>query len=363
MEKKFILLNDVKPSIIERIPSKIDELDWLYGYTYKTNNYNRYEWGIPYGKISLWAGESGSGKSRLATYLARHIAVENYEVVKGFSMWGKVLYFQNEVDLNTFGGWIKPNKNNYSEFALSKIFDEQESRNALLKNLIISDACTLNDQLEVIRETKPYFIIIDSINMLKEYGSGSEKNVKIIIDGDENQKGYRHIYSGTDGFNYYPKVYSPHILFLSQLNKEGEARGSSVLIHLVDTVFNLEKGPDNDFFFKVGNKHRYGRTGSQFFSVWKHKDSGVECISKNRYEDNFWLKANNVPVTYNVIVKYEGQEIQVGTINGLGKSDEEIKKLTEKMKQKFIVDLDKAQKKQNKINNIKTVLSWLFTRN
>jgi len=63
----------------------INELDWIYGGSGRS-------WGLPQGKISLWSGPSGTGKSRSLITVAKNMSYMGY----------RVMYFQNEVTLPDF---------------------------------------------------------------------------------------------------------------------------------------------------------------------------------------------------------------------------------------------------------------------
>jgi len=111
-------ISEIKPETVKRSPSGFSELDWLYGYSKTPTGIY---WGIPYGKISLWAGESGVGKSRAAISVAKKLV----------NIGARVLYFQNEVDLPTFADWVKCNYNN---FIVSDDTDLKKAITDLLKD-------------------------------------------------------------------------------------------------------------------------------------------------------------------------------------------------------------------------------------
>jgi hypothetical protein len=243
--KNYIAISDIDPTAVDRRSTGYPELDWLYGVSRfqgeKKGSLALYFWGLPIGKISMWAGESGVGKSRLAISMAK------LSVMNG----NTVLYFQNEVDLSTFASWV------------------QGSRQ--LKNFFCSEATALKSQLEIIEKVKPKIIFVDSINLIDEFGTGRDADVREIIES------FRNVIS---------KIGS-HVIFLCQLNKDGSAKGSTSLTHMPDISFILTNVPEG-FKVSVDKKHRYGRTGPEFFSLWRHIDSGVECLTQNRYKDKKW---------------------------------------------------------------------------
>jgi hypothetical protein len=261
MEKKYTSISEIQAMTIKRFTTGQLELDWLYGLS-KFPSHT--EWGVPIGTISTWCGEGGVGKSRLA------ISVAKNEVIKG----NKVLYIQNEVDLSTLASWVNDSS---------------------LSNFFCSRVTSLPDQLEVIKEVKPDLVFVDSINLMEEFGTGTAKSVKTIIDG------YRSVINGI----------KCHIVVLCQLNKEGSATGSTALTHLPDINFQLTN-TDLDGVFKVGigKKHRYGRTGSSYFGLWKHIETGVTCISNNREKDDRWTESVDIEDCDSSFKFFDGADLE-----------------------------------------------------
>ena len=243
----IISLNDHrKISPIGRISTGFEELDWLYG---SSPGPKCPKWGMPVGMISAWAGEGGVGKSRTAISICKSLILEGK----------KVLYFQNEVDLNSFRGWILNNKSD---------------KNLPLQRFLISDRMSLEGQLSAIEECEPDVVVVDSINRINEFCSGTGRDIKLIIDGNKEQRGYRSVLKGKN----------THVIFIGHLNKEGVLKGSTDLSHLVDVVVYLENADNNKFTIKV-TKNRYGRTDKE--SLWEKVSDGVDCLSHNRYEEVF----------------------------------------------------------------------------
>ena len=92
----FESINNVQTEIVKRIRTGLSEIDFLYGSSYING---RHYWGIPEKAISLWAGEGGIGKSRLATEIAKVVARRKFAV----------LYFQNEYTKGTFASNVRAN--------------------------------------------------------------------------------------------------------------------------------------------------------------------------------------------------------------------------------------------------------------
>lgn len=237
----YISISDIKAASVRRISTNEEELDWLYGVSKFSDGI---VWGMPVGTISTWVGEGGVGKSRLAINIAKNKVIE-----------GKaVLYFQNEVGLPTLASWVN---------------------NDQLKNFYCSEVTVLADQIDIIKKLRPTLTIVDSINLINEFGSGTAKSIKTIIDG------FRDAIRGTEC----------HVVVLCQLNKEGSATGSTALSHLPDVNINITN-TDKDGVFKltIGKKNRYGCKGESYNGIWRHTDIGVECISRNRYRDEKWCR-------------------------------------------------------------------------
>jgi len=276
-------ISEVEAKPVLRAPTGFQELDWIYGCsTFNATHARRqitYQWGIPQGKISLWSGESGVGKSRAAIKLAGSYARAGV----------KVLYFQNEVDVSTFAGWVKQT---------SGLSGSQ------LDSFICSDAKTLGKMIEAIYYVNPSIVIVDSVNEIEEFETGSKKQARLIIEGGGIKKGFRDACLEV----------KCHVILLSQLNQDGTIKGGTSLPHLVDIALNLkhlqgQRG--NLFVLGVGIKHRYGRTGKEFYSIWEHSDNGVECISDYSLEDDRWclthgISVRDMEVYYNSLPDYSG---------------------------------------------------------
>lgn len=259
-----VSISEVKGTSVPRLSLGYDfeELDWLYGHSLWGNKLMYMDfWGIPIGSISNWIGEPGVGKSRLAIEVAR----------KKVRSGSTVLYFQNEININTFAGWI--------------------SKDEDLKNFYCCSASSLFRVIEVIKEIEPEVIFIDSINLIEEFGEGRDKPIRHIVE---------ELREAIEGTNAY-------IIFLCQLNKDGSAKGSTALTHMPDINFLLTNEGDGKFRVSVGQKHRYGRTGAAFYSIWEHTDDGVKCISTNRFKDKKWCETCGVVFQKDPVDNYENK--------------------------------------------------------
>ncbi|MCK5603140.1 AAA family ATPase [Candidatus Pacearchaeota archaeon] len=256
MEKcNYISLADVDAEPIRRYDSGIDEMNWLWGVS-EFKRRGTFSWGAPKGKITLIAGAGGIGKSRGAIAMAKSMAAPKLRLHRKAKPSYKVLYFQNEVDDSTFAGWANQG-------------------GAVPRSFHVSSASNLEGQMRAIRSLRPHFVFVDSINMVEEFATGSKKKITNLVQR------YQEVC----------RVVGCHVIFLCQLNVDGSVKGGSTLTHLVDIVFKaLPYGIDGYFGIAVGSKHRYGPTGEQRYSVWRHTADGAICDSAHRIEDGRWCK-------------------------------------------------------------------------
>jgi predicted ATP-dependent serine protease len=253
--KDCVKLSDIVASPVRRAMTGFEELDFMYGYSvFRNGTY----WGMPEGKISLWAGVSGIGKSRLAI-----------EIAKLCSLNSNVLYFQTESDLEDFAGWAK-NTSGYDNF-------------------YCSGENSLNGIVETIRQHRPNLVIIDSVNEIEEFSSGTKQESRRLINGDDNNTGLKEI----------ANEIGCHIILLGQLNGDGTIKGGTSLPHLVDIAFDLKpytKDSKSVFTVSIGIKHRYGRRDSNIYGVWMHEENGVKNVSNSRFRDIKWCESHGLKV-------------------------------------------------------------------
>ena len=246
-------LSDIEARPIPRALTGFDELDFVYGYSvFPEATY----WGMPVDKISLWAGTSGIGKSRLAI-----------DVAKRFSLGDTVLYFQTEASLEDFAGWTK-NPEQY-------------------KNFYCSGENKIDEMIKIIYELKPKLVIIDSVNEIEEFCNGNKKETRRLIYGEDGSIGLKKVIAD---------IHS-HLILLGQLNSDGTIKGGTSLPHLVDIALNLTTayGDKSLFQVDVGVKHRYGRRDKEICAVFMHEENGVKCIDELSQSDPIWCKSHGLP--------------------------------------------------------------------
>jgi len=241
-------LSDVQSTDIQRISTGYKDFDYMYGNT-GTN------WGFPVGKLSIWAGEKGVGKSRISMEISKILAFQGY----------KVLYFQNETPLSEFKNWFKTDNNQ------------------IPNTLYVSNSRTMAQQIKDIEKVIPHVVIMDSVNMIKEYRSGSDDAIENLVDK------YRTVCRKTNC----------HIVFLCQLTKAGTPRGSTTFPHLLDVEVLISHKSNNfyvrdDWFVAEMGKNRYGPSGKASF--WKHTDEGAKLVSENYLGDDKYCKVMGLAV-------------------------------------------------------------------
>ena len=64
---------------------------------------------------------------------------------------------------------------------------------------------------------------------------------------------------------------------------------------MVDSVFIVKEGMNSShFIFRICDKHRFGRTGDNYWSYWLHMDTHVKPWSDYSVDDKLWCKSHNI---------------------------------------------------------------------
>ncbi len=258
-------LSDIKANPIPRALTGFEELDYIYGYSRFPNGS---VWGMPQGKISLWAGESGIGKSRLCIEVAKNYAAMGHiDSITNEKIYNKVLYFSIEAELDDFASWAK-DTSNFSSF-------------------YCSDEDKIDEIIKIIYKVDPDLVFIDSVNEIEDF-NGTSKSVHRLIKGTKDKIGLKKVTADV----------GCHTILLGQLNQDKTIKGGTALPHAVDTALNLTpRAKDSTICFtvSVGIKHRYGKKGSE--GTWCHDDEGVKCVSNTRLSDKEWCDSHNLIVS------------------------------------------------------------------
>jgi predicted ATP-dependent serine protease len=226
--------NEIKECSLVRYSTGFPDLDRIYGITQLSNG--KCYVGLPAGKISLWAGAGGVGKTRVAVEM----------VLRMSSVGIRNLFYQNEVSPEEFKGWVKK----------PVIHPE---------NLFVGNIVSLDEQIKGIRKILPQVVIVDSINMMEGFSSPDE--LRNILQT------YKNVAEET----------KCHVIFISHLNKQGDVKGNNDVKYLVDMVVRLfphinpktKKEVKGIFVLEIG-KNRYGPSGG--WICFKHTDVGIEFV-------------------------------------------------------------------------------------
>jgi predicted ATP-dependent serine protease len=239
-----VRISDIKDVEIKRFETGFPDLDWIYGESNIVANGVHYtSKGLPYGGLSLWGGEAGVGKTRVAVEVCKHVSSQHLQPVPGGFLSRKVLYFQLETTLPQF-------KNNIKNFPMTDAW-------------VCSDDMKLDDQIKTIKNEQPRLIIVDSVNKIREYRNG--------YGTDEIEEKYRKAI----------EAIGSHVIFISHLNAELEIKGGTNLPHMVDSVVYLTREDTLDYIRleMSKTKHRFGIGGRW---MWlQHTNDGVEDITEN----------------------------------------------------------------------------------
>jgi DNA repair protein RadA/Sms len=234
MRKGIFSISDVESKEVERLSSGIDDLDTVYG------------GGLPRGRVSVWSGAPGVGKSRTTIDISCSISMAGY----------RVFIFQNEVNPEEFKQWVTGR------------VDE--------KNYFICNYNTIEEQVEAIRKYKPDFIVTDSLNMIQGFNSLSKiRDIMLSL---------KNVVSEVNA----------HAILIGQLNKEGVTKGSNEIPHLVDIVCSLKhheackerigssiveyEALPGVFYIRV-DKNRYGKSGG--WVAFLHESNGIRQVSSS----------------------------------------------------------------------------------
>jgi len=174
-----------------------------------------------YHTISILAGQEGNGKTTLATQIAYWLACRGV----------RCIYFSTEEPLN-------------------KLLDRAERMNCIHPNLTFVSLQTIQEIFHVLSEKDVDFIVVDSIQALKdltEEGRVGEKNQLLSI-----------VYKFTEVV----RKNQLFCLLISHLSKSGRVSGPGMIAYQVDAVFVLDRTRDklSPERLLVAYKNRYSTT-------------------------------------------------------------------------------------------------------
>lgn len=196
------------------------------------------EHGCPESFMSIWGGEPGVGKTRLAIKAGKKVNASTME---------SILYFNGEATEQDFRAWVGTDA------------DPDLFHVVTATKIPVSRVCELAYRL------RPRVIFIDSVQMLAEWDQGSRGQITALTVLRDLKADVR--------------AGKPHIVCISQLNKAGDLHGTKMLEHLADLVAHVTKAENRKgvFVFEVPNKNRGGETPRG--ALFKHVDGTIECES------------------------------------------------------------------------------------
>ena len=252
-------ISDVESKEVKRISMGIEHLDNIYG------------GGLPRGRVSIWSGAPGVGKSRMTI-----------EISKNMNNAGlRILVFQNEVSPSEFKNWISGKINNENEY-------------------LVSNYSTIEEQIQALYDYAPDLVITDSLNM---------------IQGFNNLTKIRDIMSK---FKEAVSEINAHAILIGHLGKDGKTKGSTDITHLVDVVCHIRMHSSwkekigratvthaalPGIFYILVDKNRYGSSGG--YVAFKHHSHGIAEVNSS-IKDEVQNDISSSNEKENLLVKFFG---------------------------------------------------------
>ncbi len=200
-------LRQVSLSPKDRTSSGFTEMDTVLG------------GGIVAGSATLLAGDPGIGKSTLLLQLCLNLANGKWDMDNGQDAGEKkspiartVLYVSGE-----------ESKDQVAMRAMRLLANQD-----LPENLLLLSLTDVDQIVQIIEETKPDFVVIDSIQTVESESAGG-------LSGSVSQIRY-----ATSSFIRVAKTLNIPVVLVGHVTKEGMVAGPMVLSHMVDVVLFLE---------------------------------------------------------------------------------------------------------------------------
>ena len=200
------LISEVSQEKKNRIKSDISELDTVMG------------GGIVSGSLTLLAGDPGIGKSTLLLQVGLNLSSNIH-----------VLYVSGE-----------------ESEAQVKLRADRLSRNLKKNKLFLTSLTDTDEIVDVIAQTRPNFVIIDSIQTMQSQNLEG-------LSGSVGQVRY-----ATTQFMKVAKSLDIPIFLVGHVTKEGMVAGPMILSHMVDTVLFLEGEKNTGTRMLRSLKNRFG---------------------------------------------------------------------------------------------------------
>lgn len=208
--------------------------------------YQKIEKGIPESFLSIWAGSPGVGKSRLAIALSNAVNAQERKLGLPMKDMRPVLYLNGEAPESQFRQWCR----------------------SVDPELFIANTATmlrLETLVQDVYTYRPRLVICDSLQMIAEWKKGRSAQDAVL--------------SRLNLLKQEDEAGRPHIVFISQLNKQEEMAGRRELEHMVDFVARVTRyeGRKGIFLFECPRKNRGGETPRG--ALYRHTDVSIECVS------------------------------------------------------------------------------------
>lgn len=188
--------------------------------------------GIVSGNLMVLTGEPGIGKSTLSLQIADALA----------SKIKKILYISGEESIEQIS--LRAHRLNFNP-----------------ENLSLLNETEIEVIMETLKQEKPNFVIIDSIQVLSSKNFPSQA-------GSIQQVRY-----ATEMFLEWGKKNGVPIMLIGHVTKEGNLAGPRVFEHLVDTVLFLEGNRYHQFRVLRTLKNRFGSTNE--LGVFEMNEKGL----------------------------------------------------------------------------------------
>lgn len=197
-------IGDIDPNAASPIPTGIGELDRVLG------------GGVVPGSVTLMGGEPGIGKSTLLLQLLANLPVRTLYVT--------------------------------AEESAQQVRLRAERLDAVRPELWLFAETSLPQIIAAIEETKPKFVIIDSIQTVHDPALGSAPGSVVQVRGCAHQ------------LVRIAKQQGIPVVLVGHVTKEGSLAGPRLLEHIVDTVLSFEGERHHALRLLRAVKHRFGPT-------------------------------------------------------------------------------------------------------
>lgn len=221
--KKAMSINSLKSNPLDRIPTRIGELDRVLG------------GGFVAGEVVLFAGQPGAGKSTLCLSIAKSFSDDNKNV----------LYVSGEESEQQIG--LRAKRMNVQSDVI-KVVNE--------RNLEIL--------LGHIEDEKPSLVIVDSLQTL------ASDSISGSLGSLSQSKEAANVLTDI------AKKMNIIMVVISQVVKSGDMAGSESIQHIVDCAMMLESDKDTPLKFLRASKNRFGDIAE--IGVFQHTESGLEEV-------------------------------------------------------------------------------------